>query len=191
MNKEFYQDYCRKVSQNYSELAHLAPEIEKSSHEILEALKRGNKILVCGNGGSAADSQHFVAELVGRYKTERQALAAVALSVDTSILTAVSNDYGYEQVFARQVTALGQTGDLLCGISTSGNSQNVVLAMQQAKIQGLRTLALTGQNGGKLQDIANFVIKVPSTHTNHIQEMHIGIIHMWCEYIDTCFFNEK
>ena len=191
MNTEFYQDYCRRVSQNFSELAQLASEIEKSGHEILQALQNGNKILVCGNGGSAADSQHFVAELVGRYKAERQALAAVALSVDTSILTAVGNDYGYEQVFARQVAALGQAGDLLCGISTSGNSQNVVFAMQQAKIQGLQTIALTGQEGGKLQSIADVVIKVPSKDTNHIQEMHIGIIHMWCEYIDTCFLNEK
>lgn len=152
------------------------------------------KVLACGNGGSAADSQHFVAELVGRFERERQPLAAVSMSTDTSILTAVGNDYGFEQVFSRQVTALGQQGDILLGISTSGNSANVLKAVDAAHEKGMNVIALTGRDGGQMSARLNdndVHLCVPHPRTMRIQEMHIVLLHLICEGVDALILGEK
>ncbi len=149
-----------------------------------ETLEAGHKILLFGNGGSAADAQHIAAELTGRYKSERQPLAGIALTTDTSALTAIGNDYGYEQVFSRQVEALAQKGDMLIGISTSGNSPNVVYALQKGREMGCRAVGLSGKGGGKMNDVCDLNIIVPSDDTARIQEMHILIGHILCQLID-------
>ena len=151
---------------------------------ICKALENGNKILLYGNGGSAADSQHIAAELVGRFQRERRPLAAIALTTDTSILTSVGNDYGYDQVFARQIRALGNSGDVAIAISTSGNSGNVLLATQAACEIGLVTVGLTGCNGGRLGEIAQHHLNVPHGLTSRVQEVHIMIGHLLCELVD-------
>lgn len=155
--------------------------------DLAERLKRGCKILVCGNGGSAADAQHFAAELTGRYLKERRALAAIALTTDTSALTAIGNDYGYEQVFSRQVEALGRPGDVLVGISTSGNSPNVLRAVASAKALGMRTIGMLGRDGGTLKDAVDDALIVPSRVTARIQEVHEMVFHFWCEVLDEHF----
>jgi len=155
--------------------------------DMAERLRRGCRILVCGNGGSAADAQHFAAELSGRYVKERRALAGIALTVDTSALTAIGNDYGFDQVFSRQVEALGRPGDLLVGISTSGNSPNVIKAVEAAKGLGMRTLCLLGRDGGRLRELADDSLVVPSKVTARIQETHLMIYHFWCEALDSHF----
>jgi D-sedoheptulose 7-phosphate isomerase len=147
-------------------------------------LRAGGKILWCGNGGSAADSQHLAAEIVGRFRRERRGLPSLALTTDTSILTAVANDYGYEAVFSRQVEALGVTGDLLVGLSTSGNSDNVVAAFEVARSQGLATVAFTGAGGGRMADLADHLFAVSSQDTARIQEVHILAGHMLCDWIE-------
>jgi D-sedoheptulose 7-phosphate isomerase len=160
------------------------PEIEAAGNLIWEALKSGNKILLCGNGGSAADAQHIAAELVGRYELERRAFPAVALTVDTSALTAISNDYGYEEVFARQVAGLAVAGDVLVAISTSGKSANVIKAAEQARALGCKTIALAGGSGEPLASHCDLAVVVPSERTSRVQEAHITIGHLWCEMID-------
>jgi D-sedoheptulose 7-phosphate isomerase len=161
--------------------------IVAQAEDMAERLKRGCRILVCGNGGSAADAQHFAAELSGRYVKERRALAGIALTTDTSALTAIGNDYGFDRVFSRQVEALGRPGDLLVGISTSGNSPNVIHAVESAKELGLKTLGLLGRDGGKLKDLCDEALVVPSPITARIQEIHLMTYHFWCEAIDTHF----
>ena len=151
---------------------------------ICEALAGGNKILICGNGGSAADAQHIAAELVGRYELERRAYPAVALTTDTSALTALSNDYGYEEVFARQVLALGVAGDVLIAISTSGKSPNVIKAAEQARALGCKTIGLTGAAGKPLDSYCDQTLVIPSERTSRVQEAHITIGHLWCEMVD-------
>jgi D-sedoheptulose 7-phosphate isomerase len=154
-----------------------AADVVRAVGLLVDALRAGGKILLCGNGGSAADSQHLAAEFVSVLTRDnrRPAIPAVALTTDTSILTAIANDFGFEGVFARQVEALGRPGDVLVGISTSGNSEDVVRAFEQAAAQGVRTIALTGASGGKLAPMADVAIEVPSTETSHIQECHIAI----------------
>jgi len=159
----------------------IMPEVASAGLRVRTALEKGRKILICGNGGSAADSQHMAAEFVGRFVKERQSLPALALTVDTSLLTAVGNDYGFDCVFSRQVEGLGQEGDVLIAISTSGNSANVVKAVKTAKEKGIYVIALTGENGGILAKEADLCLAVPSQVTARIQEMHIMIIHMICE----------
>ena len=158
--------------------------IQLMAERCKEALKSGNKVLFCGNGGSAADAQHLAAELIGRFQKERRSLASVALTTDTSILTAVANDYGYDEVFARQVEGLGRSGDVLIGISTSGNSANVVKAALKARDTGMHTIAFTGEGGGKLKDICDITFAVPSKVTARIQEMHIMVVHIICELVE-------
>jgi len=158
--------------------------LAEASTLAVETLKSGNKILLCGNGGSAADAQHIAAELVGRYKSERRGLPAIALTTDTSALTAISNDYGYDRVFDRQVEALANKGDLLIGISTSGNSANILSALQAAKDLGCNTLGMSGKDGGKMNDICDINLIVPSDDTPRIQEMHILLGHTICQIID-------
>lgn len=155
------------------------------SREILkEAVASRRKILIAGNGGSAAEAQHFSAELVGRYKRERGGYPAIALTTDTSILTAVGNDYGYDAVFARQVEALGEAGDILVLISSSGNSKNCIEALICAKERGLRTIILSGRDGGAMQGLGDAELIVPSEDTARIQEVHLLVVHAWCEYIE-------
>ena len=149
-------------------------------------IKAGRKIMLCGNGGSAADSQHIAAELIGRFEKERSSMAAIALTTDTSALTAIGNDYGYDQVFSRQVEGLGQSGDLLIGISTSGNSKNVVKAMEVAQSKDILTVALVGDKpDGAMQSIADYVLAAPSTNTARIQECHILMMHTLCQLVES------
>ena len=163
----------------------LSPEniklIGEISQEVVKTLKKGGKILFCGNGGSAADSQHLAAEFVGRFKKERKAISALSLTTNTSILTAISNDYNFKNVFSRQVQALGKKGDLLIGISTSGNAENVILAVKAAKKIGIKTVGLSGKRGGKLAKISDISFVVPSNDTARIQEAHILIGHILAE----------
>lgn len=151
---------------------------------INQALKKGKKLILCGNGGSAADAQHIAAEFTGRFVKERKALAAIALTTDTSALTAIGNDYGFDKIFERQVEALALPGDILIGISTSGNSKNVINAFKKADEIGCLTIGLTGNDGGIMSEICRYNIIVPSTTTARIQEMHILIGHIFCNYID-------
>jgi D-sedoheptulose 7-phosphate isomerase len=160
------------------------PEIDAAGRLIWEALKSGKKILLCGNGGSAADAQHIAAELVGRYEQQRRAFPAISLTTDTSALTALSNDFGYEEVFSRQVEALANAGDVLIAISTSGKSLSVVKAADQARATGCSTIALTGCSGEPLASHCDLVVVVPSSRTSRVQEAHITIGHLWCEMID-------
>jgi D-sedoheptulose 7-phosphate isomerase len=151
---------------------------------VVTALARGRTILFFGNGGSAADSQHLAAELVGRFTLERRALPAIALTTDTSILTSIGNDYGFDRIFIRQVQGLGRPGDVAIGLSTSGNSPNVLLAMDAAREQRMVTVALTGQSGGRLAEQVDFCLRVPSSDTARIQESHITIGHLICQGVD-------
>ena len=165
----------------------MVPDIQEASTLMVTTLKSGGKVLLCGNGGSAADAQHIAAELTGRYKSERKGLPAIALTTDTSALTAISNDYGYDRVFDRQVEALANKGDLLIGISTSGNSQNIISALTSAKAAGCQTLGFSGREGGKMNKVCDINLVVPSTDTPRIQEMHILIGHILCQAVDDAF----
>ena len=159
-------------------------EIERSGQMICAALGQGHKVLLCGNGGSAADAQHIAAELVGRYELHRRAWPSIALTTDTSALTALSNDFGYEEVFARQVQALASEGDVLIALSTSGTSANVIKAAEAARGLNCRTIALTGGTGEPLGSLCDITVSVPSQRTSRIQEAHITIGHLWCEMVD-------
>ena len=172
-------------------LASRLPEIEAAGRAICEALLSGHKILLCGNGGSAADAQHIAAELVGRYEKERRAFPAISLTTDTSALTALSNDYGYDEVFARQVAAHAVAGDLLVAISTSGKSPSVVKAAEQARELGCKTIALAGCSGEPLISHCDLAVVVPSERTSRVQEAHITIGHLWCEMVDNTVKSEK
>jgi D-sedoheptulose 7-phosphate isomerase len=162
----------------------LVPLIESLAVEVRASLKNGGKILFMGNGGSAADCQHLAAEFVGRYQRERRGLAAIALTTDTSILTSVGNDLGFEQIFARQVEALCKAGDVLVGISTSGNSRNILTGMEIGKQLGAFTVGLLGGNGGAMLGACDLAVVVPSSHTPRIQEAHILIGHILCELVE-------
>ena len=159
-------------------------DIERSGRLIFEALIAGKKLIICGNGGSAADAQHIAAELVGRYEKLRRSFPAIALTTDTSALTAVSNDFGFEQVFARQVAGLANAGDVLVAISTSGKSPNVLRAVEKARELGCLTIALTGAGAEPLASACDMAVVVPSPRTSRVQEAHITIGHLWCEMVD-------
>jgi len=162
----------------------LVEVLDSAAQVCVSALNSGGKLIFCGNGGSAADAQHLAAELVGRYLRERTALAAIALTTNSSCLTAIGNDYSYEEVFSRQIEALGIRGDFLIGISTSGTSPNIIQALRVAKRKELTTIAMTGKGGGKLGDHADFCLKIPSQQTPRIQEAHILLGHILCEIIE-------
>ena len=169
----------------------LCKSIEILAERMLLTYQNNRKILWCGNGGSAADAQHLAAELSGRYYKDRPPLNSEALHVNTSYLTAVANDYGYQFVFSRMVEAIGHEGDLLIGLSTSGNSENIIEALQHAKYKGLYTAAFTGAGGGRLSSIADLCIAIPSKDTPRIQECHMLIGHSLCEYIEQCLFDTR
>jgi len=165
----------------------LEKDVESVAKIIIEALKNGNKIIIFGNGGSAADAQHFAAELTGRYKCERKGLPAIAITTDTSALTAIGNDYGYDRVFDRQVEALAKSGDVLVGISTSGNSKNVINGFKVGKELGCKIVGLSGKGGGEMNEFCDINIVIPSNNTPRIQEMHILLIHTICQLVDDSF----
>lgn len=167
-----------------------AKTIIKIANVWIKALENGNKVIFCGNGGSAADSQHLAAELMGRYKIDRTPMPAISLTTDTSALTAIGNDYGYEHVFSRPLKGIGQKGDVLVGISTSGNSKNIINAFSVAKQKGITTIAFTGNNGGTMKKIADIALNVPSDTTNNIQEMHIACGHIICGIVENYFFGK-
>jgi D-sedoheptulose 7-phosphate isomerase len=179
-----FAKYCEEVASGFSELADIAKSVEAAVAICTQSLANGKKIMLCGNGGSAADCQHLAAELMGRYLADRTPLAAVALTVDTSALTAIANDYGYDDVFSRQLRGLGVAGDTLIGISTSGNSRNVIACLCTARTLGISTIGLTGARGGSMAEFCDVVIRAPSEQTNHIQEMHIAIGHFICGEIE-------
>lgn len=162
----------------------LMQQVQQLAETAKSTLDSDNKIMFCGNGGSASQAQHIATELSGRYKDDRRPLAGLALTADSSALTAIGNDYGFDEIFARQVEALGTEGDLLIGLSTSGNSQNVVRAIERANEIGIQTVGFTGESGGKLASICDSVLKVESTITARVQEIHLLCGHMMCELID-------
>jgi len=168
----------------------MVSQIAEMAKLLVATFRSNNKLLVMGNGGSAADAQHFVGEIVGRFKMERSALPAVALSTDTSILTAIGNDYGFDLVFRRQVEALAARGDAVVGISTSGNSPNVLAALQLAQERGCRTISLLGRDGGRIKDACELSLIVPSDDTPRIQEGHITIIHIVCDLVERALFGD-
>ena len=174
------QEHLKIISEFQSQCAIL----EQIARAMSTSLQANGKILWCGNGGSAADSQHLAAELVGRFRRERRGLPSIALSTNTSILTAIGNDYGYDRVFSRQVEAIANRGDVLVGISTSGNSKNVLAALDTARLMGVVTVAFTGAGGGKMAGAADYLVEVPSNDTARIQEGHILAGHMLCDWVE-------
>lgn len=183
VSKELYshQEIINKV------IEMLLLPIENGCKLITDTVLNGNKLLIAGNGGSASDAQHIAAEFTGRFVKERKPLAAIALSTDTSALTAIGNDYGFEHVFSRQLEALAQPGDLFLGISTSGNSNNILKALESAKKTGCKTIGLSGRDGGKMNDLCDLNLIIPSDITARIQEMHILIGHIFCKAVDDLF----
>lgn len=184
---ELIAESLRVKSQFFEESKDL---IANTAETIAHGLRNGRKVLLFGNGGSAADAQHIAAELVGRSGPDRAPLAAISLSTDTSILTALGNDYGYEKIFSRQIEALGHPGDTAVGISTSGNSPNVLAALDVARAKGLFTVGFTGETGGKMKDSVEVLFRVPSRQTPRIQETHILLGHILCELVDRQLFPE-
>ena len=182
--KTMFQNVVDDHIKAASSLLTVSQDVEAASKRIIHCLKRNGKVLLMGNGGSAADAQHIAAELVVRYKKDRPALSAIALTTDSSVLTAIGNDIGFEQLFSRQVEALAKNQDILVGITTSGRSENVVCALRQAREQNMETIALTGIDGGVVAELADVAICVPSNVTARIQELHILIGHYWCAQVD-------
>jgi len=195
-------DYLQRIREHFAESARLkldaadrlAPEIARAAGVMTECLLADGKILSCGNGGSAADAQHFAAELVGRFERERPELPAIALTTDTSLMTAIANDYSFEQVFAKQVRALGAKGDVLLAISTSGNSANVIAAIEAARMREMRVVALTGKGGGRIGELllpTDVHLCVPHPRTARIQEVHLLMIHCLCDVIDATLLGDE
>lgn len=182
--QQFISGYIARHQSVLASLSGCAHDIERLAQYCIAALERSNKILICGNGGSAADAQHMAAELVGRFVADRPALPAIALTTDTSALTAIANDYGYSAVFSRQVSALAREGDVLLAISTSGHSASVLAACETARSLGSAVIGLTGRDGGALVELCDAVVIAPSDETAHIQESHIVVIHLLCALIE-------
>ena len=187
MQSTIKQEFNEHLATSKKTMESVGKSIEIAAELCIDCLKKGNKILLFGNGGSAADAQHIAAEIVGRYKTERKGLSAIALTTDTSALTAISNDYGYLHVFDRQVEALANEGDVLIGISTGGSSANVVNALKIAKDLGCKSIGFSGKDGGEFNHLCDVNIVVPAEDTPRIQEMHIVIGHTICHLIDQAF----
>jgi D-sedoheptulose 7-phosphate isomerase len=192
---EYTAHIAREIQQSISvktELGRAATDqIAEAATAILACLRAGGKLIAFGNGGSASDAQHMVAELVGRYAVKRQALAAIALTTNTSSLTAIANDFGFEEIFARQLEALAKPQDAVLAISTSGNSPNVLRALETAKTLGLKKIGLTGNDGGKLRDLVEICVIVPSSSTPRIQEAHSLVIHILCGIVENAFVQDS
>ncbi len=186
--KQKISDYIKNSILTIENLGGISDKIESAARLMVETFKNGNKLIIFGNGGSAADSQHIAAELVSRFRKERGTLPAIALSTNTSIITAVSNDYDFSDVFSRQVEALAGENDLILAISTSGNSPNVIKAARYAKKKNLKLIALTGSSGGELSKYADILINVPSSATSHIQEGHLVVYHTLCHLVEEELF---
>jgi D-sedoheptulose 7-phosphate isomerase len=188
-------DYARRQIDESCEVAQLSRELLSKicllSERTVRAIKSGRCVFFCGNGGSAADAQHLAAEFVGRFRLERLPLPSMALTTNTSLLTAIANDYGYDQVFSRQVHAFAKPSDILFGISTSGNSPNVVRAIQEARTLGVYTVGLTGRSGGKLKECADVLLNVPSDQTPRIQESHILLGHIYCDLVERLYLGSS
>jgi D-sedoheptulose 7-phosphate isomerase len=165
-----------------------ADKILETAQLMIQAINAGGKLLICGNGGSAADAQHFAAEMIGRLRRDRDPIGAIALTTDSSNLTAIGNDYSFDDVFWRQVQSLGSENDILIGLSTSGNSMNVIKAVESAKKKNIKTIALLGKDGGALSDLVDAALVVPAQSSMRIQEVHITVVHMWCELIEDAIF---
>ena len=187
MRKTIFNEFQNHLETIVRVIEHMQGDLETASTLIVNTLKNGNKIILCGNGGSAADAQHIAAELTGRYKTERRGLPGIALTTDTSALTAIANDYGYDRIFDRQFEAIAAKGDLLIGISTSGNSKNIISALKLAKEMGCSTVGFSGRDGGAMNEVCDVNLIVPSDDTPRIQEMHILFGHTICQIIDNNF----
>ena len=189
-------DDIRRQLTSHVEVMHivgnkLAPYVAECAQLLIDTLQAGQKILIMGNGGSAADAQHFAAEMVGRFLLERRALPAIALTTDTSILTAIGNDYGFDDIFKRQVEALAKPDDVLIGISTSGNSKNIKRAFAAGKNLGVKTIGLLGRDGGEIASLADLYLTVPSLETPRIQEAHLVMIHILCDLVEKGLFSQK
>ncbi|MEP7154600.1 MAG: phosphoheptose isomerase [Betaproteobacteria bacterium] len=193
IEKRITRHFLDSIATKQRVMEELTPQIAAASRAMVECLKNGGKILSCGNGGSAGDAQHFAAELVGRFEREREELAAIALTTDTSILTAVANDYSFDEIFSKQVRALGRPGDLLYGISTSGNSKNVIAAIEAAHRKGMHIIGMTGRAGGKIAGMmqpGDVLLNVDSPVTARVQEVHLLMLHCLCDAIDNLMFGE-
>jgi len=184
-----YAAEIKKIARMFDDLALLSPKIAEAASLCIEALRRGNKILFCGNGGSASQAQHLAAELVGRYKRNRPAMGGISLTVDTSILTSVGNDYGFNEIFSRQVEGIGRAGDVLIGLSTSGNSKNVIRAFEKAREMGISTIAFVGSAPARLEPLADTTLAVPSDIANNAQEMHLAVGHLICDAVEEAFYD--
>ncbi len=180
-----------RTGQAMAESASTVSAIQQAADKCVEVYKNSRKILVAGNGGSAADAQHMAAELSGRFNIDRPGLPAIALTANSSAVTAIGNDYGYDKVFSRQTQAQGQSGDLFIGISTSGNSENLLAAIEECKAQGITTVGITGRSGGKMAEVCDVCIRVPADSTARIQECHIVIIHILCGAVEESLFGES
>lgn len=183
-NQTYINSQFRELSEIFNTIQNLTPKILEIVDVCVKSIKNGNKIIFCGNGGSASQSQHLCAELVGRYMLEREAMNSISLTVDTSNLTAIGNDYGFENVFSRQLKGVGLGGDVLIGLSTSGNSKNVLNAFDVAKEKNITTIALTGRDGGEMDKMADYSLVVPAKTSAHIQECHLAIGHLICDLIE-------
>lgn len=193
MLERIQQHFSQSIEAKIATADQLPKQIEQAGQLMSQALINGQKILCCGNGGSAADAQHFSAELVGRFERERPELPAIALTTDTSALTAIGNDYDFDQIFSKQLKALGQKGDVLMAISTSGNSSNVLKAIEVAHQREINVIALTGKEGGSIAEALqskDIELRIPCQRTSHIQECHITVIHCLCDLIDNILFGE-
>jgi len=188
MIEEIKSQFNQNIKLHQDSIEELSPQIAKAAELIIGAYKNGKKLFLCGNGGSAADAQHIAAEFIGRFKKERRGLPAIALTTDTSILTSVTNDYWYDLLFARQVEALGDKGDVLIGISTSGNSRNIVRAVEAANFKGLTTIGFLGSDGGELKNLVQVPIVVPFHGSDRVQEVHIMVGHIICSLVEDNLF---
>lgn len=184
MTVEHVRGTLHQIGENFRAAEALSPLVAEAAERVIAALQAGNRVMFCGNGGSAADAQHLAAELVGRYLRDRRPLPALALTVDTSALTAIANDYGYEEVFARQLAGLGRAGDVLVALTTSGNSPNVLRAAAVARTMGIVVIGMTGAGGGALAQACDLCIRVPADRADRVQELHIAIGHILCGLIE-------
>jgi len=186
--KQYVTEQLKELSHQLLLLADQTDKIQELADLCIKAILSGHKIIFCGNGGSAGQSQHLAAELVGRYKKNRPALSAISLTVDTSNITAIGNDYGYEYIFSRQLRGIGKSGDVLFGLSTSGNSANVIRAFKKARRMNIQTVALIGKKDGQMKALADYCLQVPATTSAHIQEMHITVGHIICDLVERAVY---